>query len=375
MAGSGDGRDAYTAGASRQASGALGSNHGSTGGNVAGADYLADPSSKPDLDVTVLAFAQWVSEMKSRQQNSHRQMQGEMSMIRNAITSNQTELSDFKRHGATIQTHMQSEMNEIRESLSTVFMEITAAVRNNTAADQDIKLKIQSLNEQAVRNETQFAQLADAADQSQSKLRNAVQELQFSSERMRSEVGTLRQQTDGLQTGVGERAERTSGALHQVQDDLRAQLERRRDHLRKMVNDVTLIGESLKGLVSDFGATRRGSEDLQGKLQSTVYAMDQQNRRDVVMGGSPSQTVPSPYRGCVGGLAATADALQPQGSPNQATSFRIPQSMPQGVPHVLPPSVPQGIPQGLRPYGLPGAPSQAQVTGPLLYSAVTGRPG
>ena len=36
----------------------------------------------------------------------------------------------------------------IRESLSSVFMEITAAVRNNAAADQDLKMKIQTLNEQ-----------------------------------------------------------------------------------------------------------------------------------------------------------------------------------------------------------------------------------
>merc|ERR1719511_209608 len=95
----------------------------------------AAPDSQLDLDVTVLAFAQWVSEMKA-----------EMSMIRNAITSNHTDLSDFKRHGEAIQQQMQTEISEIRESLSSVFMEITAAVRNNAAADQDIKLKIQSLN-------------------------------------------------------------------------------------------------------------------------------------------------------------------------------------------------------------------------------------
>ena len=42
----------------------------------------------------------------------------------------------------------------IRESLSSVFMEITAAVRNNAAADQDLKMKIQTLNEQVGRQKT-----------------------------------------------------------------------------------------------------------------------------------------------------------------------------------------------------------------------------
>merc|ERR1740138_272352 len=127
-----------------------------------------------------------------------------MSIIRNAITSNNGDLSDFKRHSAAIQQQMQAEINEIRESLSSVFMEITAAVRNNASADQDIKLKIQSLNEQAVRNETAFAQLADAADQSQSKLRNAVQEMQLSSERMRDELALLTRYNEGLETNLSD---------------------------------------------------------------------------------------------------------------------------------------------------------------------------
>jgi hypothetical protein len=152
---------------------------------------MASADSQLNLDVTVLAFAQWVSEMKTRQNNSNHQMQAEMSIIRNAITSNNTELGDFKRHSAAIQQQMQSEINEIREKLGTVFMEITSAVRNNAAVDQETRLKIQSLHEQAVRNETAFAQLADAADQSQSKLRNAVLDMQHSSERMRDELSSL----------------------------------------------------------------------------------------------------------------------------------------------------------------------------------------
>merc|ERR1719401_3182357 len=134
-------------------------------------------------------------------------MTAEMSMIRNAIASNHTDLSDFKRHGAAIQQQMQSEINEIRESLSSVFMEITNAVRNNAAADQDIKLKIQSLNEQAVRNETQFAQLADAADQSQSKLRSAVKEMQHNSERMRDELVALNRHIENLETTITDRSD------------------------------------------------------------------------------------------------------------------------------------------------------------------------
>merc|ERR1711920_510245 len=97
--------------------------------------------------------------------------------------------------------------------LGSVFTEITSAVRNNAAADQDIKLKIQSLSEQAVRNETAFAQLADAADQSQSKLKHAVTEMQLNSERMREDLGTLNRHTENLETVVNDRADRISGEM------------------------------------------------------------------------------------------------------------------------------------------------------------------
>jgi len=174
---------------------------------------------------------------------------------------------------------MQGEINDIRENLGGVFGEITSAVRNNAAADQDVKLKIQSLNEQAVRNETAFAQLADAADQSQSKLRSAVQEMQLSSERMRDELVSLNRQTESLESTVGERAERLGAEMEQLSQDLHVQLERRREHLKKMVNDVMLIGESLQSLQADFVDQKRGTGESQSKLQSSLYVLDQTKRK------------------------------------------------------------------------------------------------
>lgn len=265
-----------------------------------------------DMDVTVLAFAQWASEMKTRQSSAMQQCGAEMSMIRNAVGSNAGDLGDFKRHGATIQSQMQSEINEIRETLSSVFMEITAAVRNNAAADQDIKLRIQSLNEQAVRNETAFAQLADAADKSQGKLRTAVTEMQLSSERMRDDLGQLARQTENLEAGMGDKMERIGNDMDGLSQDLRSQLERRRDHLKKMVNDVVAIGESLQNLVQDFGEQRRGAGGTQGRIQNALQTIDH-------AGGSRP-------------LQATADALQParyvaQGQPQMPYQPQMPAGM------------------------------------------------
>eukprot|EP00439_Symbiodinium_sp_Y106_P046577 s2124_g5.t4 len=239
-----------------------------------------------DVDVTVLAFAQWVMELKNKSSNSQKSLQIELNTIKNAINGNHSDLADFKRHGAAIQQQMQSEINEIRESLSSVFMEITAAVRNNAAADQDLKMKIQMLNEQAVRNETAFAQLADAADQSQSKLRAAAQEMQQFSERMRDDLASLNQKTDTLQGTVLDRADQlksetdqlsqdlATGSWMMLQLDLRTQLEKRKVQLQKLVQDVVNIGESLQGLVNDFGGVKRESGATQTRLNSSLYSLD-----------------------------------------------------------------------------------------------------
>ncbi|CAE7309063.1 ELMOD3 [Symbiodinium sp. CCMP2592] len=227
-----------------------------------------------DVDVTVLAFAQWVMELKNKSSNSQKSLQIELNTIKNAINGNHSDLADFKRHGAAIQQQMQSEINEIRESLSSVFMEITAAVRNNAAADQDLKMKIQMLNEQAVRNETAFAQLADAADQSQSKLRAAAQEMQQFSERMRDDLASLNQKTDTLQGTVLDRADQLKSETDQLSQDLRTQLEKRKVQLQKMVQDVVNIGESLQGLVNDFGGVKRESGATQTRLNSSLYSLD-----------------------------------------------------------------------------------------------------
>merc|ERR1719498_1173925 len=154
-------------------------------------------------------------------------------------------------------------------------MEITTAVRNNAAADQEIRLKIMSLNELAVRNETTFAQLADAADQSQSKLKKAVEEMQNHSERMREELVSLTRYNDNMETNLNDRCNRIASDMDQVGNDLHQQLERRKDHLKKMVNDVMLIGESLHNLVADFGDQKKTTFDVQNKLQSNLYVLDQ----------------------------------------------------------------------------------------------------
>eukprot|EP00927_Polykrikos_kofoidii_P059672 TRINITY_DN54814_c0_g1_i1.p1 TRINITY_DN54814_c0_g1~~TRINITY_DN54814_c0_g1_i1.p1 ORF type:complete len:396 (-),score=59.15 TRINITY_DN54814_c0_g1_i1:93-1280(-) len=287
-----------------------------------GGNHMDSHSTAADLDVTVLAFAQWISEMKTRQSNASQQLQAEMSIIRNAITTNNTELSDFKRHSTAIQSQMQNEITGVRESLGAVFLEITHAVRNNSSADQDIKLKIQSLNEQAVRNETAFAQLADAAEQSQAKLKNATQEMQHSSERMREELLNLNRHTDSLESTLTERVGGISVEVDQLSQDVKLQLERRKEHLKRMVHDVCTVGDSITTWTKDYKEFKSQTKDSQDKLQSDLSFYDQENRSIMNARDNTAQ------RRVVSSVYTTRpQASQPQISPQPQMSPQLSQSL------------------------------------------------
>jgi len=235
---------------------------------------LIEPPAEPFLDVTVLAFAQWVSELRQRQHNAQHVMHSEMSLIRNAISSNNQDLGDFKRHSAQIQQHMQREISEIRDSLSSVFMEITTAVRNNAAADQDIKMKIQGLNEQVVRNDTAFAQLSDAADQSQTKLRTAVTDMQQTGDRMREELAALNRYSEQMDYSAAEKFEYLMQQIERLHQDQEMHLESRKEHSRAMLVDANTIDGCLQTLVQDFDNLKKTTNESYSKLQSSVSVLE-----------------------------------------------------------------------------------------------------
>merc|ERR1719424_105253 len=99
--------------------------------------------------------------------------------------------------------------------------------------------------------------------------------MQHSSERMRDELVGLNRHTEGLETSLTERADGIAAEIEQLSQDLRVQLERRKEHLKKMVNDVCGISNSLTGWMGDFSDQKRGTSDMQNKIQSSLYVLDQ----------------------------------------------------------------------------------------------------
>lgn len=89
----------------------------------------------------------------------------------------------------------------------------------------------------------------------------------------------MNRQAENLESTVSDRAESISTDIDQFHQEVRIQLERRKEQLKKMVNDVMTIGESLRNLVADLDEQRKGSTESQSKLHSSLYALEQSSRR------------------------------------------------------------------------------------------------
>merc|ERR1712194_946137 len=71
-----------------------------------------------------------------------------MRIIQDGITSNSTDLTEYKRHSISMQQQMQSQLTDLREKLTSAFGEITSLVKQKAATDQELMSEINALQHQ-----------------------------------------------------------------------------------------------------------------------------------------------------------------------------------------------------------------------------------
>jgi predicted nucleic acid-binding Zn-ribbon protein len=143
------------------------------------------------LDVTVLAFAQWLSEMRSRSNSSLTQMLAEMGIIRNGITSNNADLTEFKRNTATVQQQMQSQISDLRDKLTDAYTEIANMKKTKSQFEQELHAEFQSVSEQLQFKTLELETLKKAYAHTHQQLQQQIIQLQ-------TEVNELRMRGDDV---------------------------------------------------------------------------------------------------------------------------------------------------------------------------------
>merc|ERR1719169_319886 len=82
-----------------------------------------------DIDVAVLQYAQWLSEIKE------------------GMTTNSLQLADFKRHCTSVQQQLLTQVTELREKLSDCFAEIATLARQKAEVDLRAQQELQTFRE------------------------------------------------------------------------------------------------------------------------------------------------------------------------------------------------------------------------------------
>jgi chromosome segregation ATPase len=234
-------------------------------------DLVGSTSRTQDLDVTVLAFAQWLSEMRSNSKTSLSQMLAEMSIIRNGITSNSADLTEFKRNTAQVQQQMQSQISDLRDKLADAYTEIANMKKTKTEFEREVHADCQSLNDQLNFKTLEMETLKKAYAQTHQQLQQQIIHMQ-------SEVNEVRMRGDDAfrQTHVtNEHNSSKVGEVEMAAQHAETELKRLRgDHekaISNLADNMNRWNDTLRDLSKEFHDFQKVMNVNHKNLQSNLW--------------------------------------------------------------------------------------------------------
>jgi len=327
-----------------------------------------------DLDVTVLAFAQWLSEMRANSKTSLQQMLAEMGIIRNGITSNNTDLTEFKRNTATVQQQMQSQISDLRDKLTDAYTEIANMKKTKSQFEQEVHADYQSIAEQMQFKTLELETLKKA-------YATTHQQLQQQIISMQAEVNEVRMRADDGYRQSHANSEHTGGKVSEVEmatQYANTELKRlRSDHDQSIANlaeNMNRWNEAMRDLSKEFHDFQKVMNVNQQRIQSNLWDVQAKSGVTVVPSGVPASMTPVGMSDsfAIGGRMESAEQRSPAGARSQVTSPQQPAS----VSSQVPPSTSQL--RNAAPSQQPGAPRRvgtASMPPQIPGQGYTGMPG
>lgn len=236
-------------------------------------------SGKDDLDVTVLAFAQWLSDMRSRSNASLQQMLAEMGMIRNGITQNNSDLTEFKRNTATVQQQMQSQICDLRDKLTDAYTEIANMKKSKGHFEQELAANYHSLGDQMhfVRQEIETMKKGYSA---------SFQQQQDQLLSVQHDVNEQRMKLEDTHSSGYASNEQHVQRLHQTEMDgqfFSNEIKRiRSDHevaISNLAENMKKWNETIRDLKRDMNDLTRVHKEQHAKTQATLWDVQAQQQR------------------------------------------------------------------------------------------------
>merc|ERR1719389_1415453 len=206
-------------------------------------------------------------------------MLAEMGIIRNGITSNNTDLTDFKRNTATVQQQMQSQISDLRDKLTDAYTEIANMKKTKSQFEQEIHAEYQSLSEQLQFKTLELETLKKAYAQTHQQLQQQIIQLQaeVNEQRMKGDEA-YRQNHITNEQQVNKIAEVEMAAQYANNELKRL----RSDHDQAIANlaeNMNRWNDTLRDLSKEFHDFQKVMNVNTQKMQSSLW--------DVQAGGGP----------------------------------------------------------------------------------------
>lgn len=285
-----------------------------------------------EVDATMQAFSQWLSEMKARSNSSLQQVMAEMGIIRDGITANSTDLTEYKRHSISIQQQMQSQLTDLREKLTSAFGEITSLVKQKTTTDQELLGEINALQQQLSMKTAELEALKKSYSSTHQQLQNSLIQIQGSLQTTSGEIQSTKKQAAVVHEGAQNKMSQIENTLGRLRSTMEASGREGTSHAMIIQEDIAKLHEALTALSADFFDHKRLTLQVQNKLTSQVSQLEDTRRRSqqvldeagasaktlgmsqqsgpVPM--SPVQVMSGPASGLAAMAAARAGVMQPQ---------------------------------------------------------------
>uniref|UniRef100_A0A0G4GDM7 Uncharacterized protein n=1 Tax=Chromera velia CCMP2878 TaxID=1169474 RepID=A0A0G4GDM7_9ALVE len=230
-------------------------------------------------EATVHAFANWLVEMKLHNSSNLKQMLSEIGLIRDGITMNSTDLSEFRRKSTSVQQQMQSQLSDLREKLSQAFAEIGTLGKQKAAADVEFSNELSGMQSTLGLKSSELEAFKRDYSNTHLQLQNHLIQVQNRITISNNEVEQLKKSAQTLQEQMIQKfldvEEKLTELTTRVEKD-KAEENRGSANLQR---DIAGVHEKVTSLSSDFGEFKRISSESLNAMQRKVWLLEEARDR------------------------------------------------------------------------------------------------
>eukprot|EP00930_Biecheleria_cincta_P090117 TRINITY_DN7945_c0_g1_i3.p1 TRINITY_DN7945_c0_g1~~TRINITY_DN7945_c0_g1_i3.p1 ORF type:complete len:442 (+),score=75.68 TRINITY_DN7945_c0_g1_i3:130-1455(+) len=211
-----------------------------------------------DVDMTVMAYAQWLSDVKQQAASARYHQQAELRAMQDAIGAQSGELAEFKRHSTLIVQQLQSQVSELRVKVSELSAELQARGRQHAEHEHTVpRTSTEALAASTLREEHSTTRQNGHAASDASRFQAALESIQEQTLMKFGEVDKAMTVLHGNSTNLQKELHATAADCKKGQD---------------------LLGKAIETLSQDFADFQKHSTNIMNKSQSDVHYLQELSR-------------------------------------------------------------------------------------------------